>query len=205
MASTATGFWTEATLRDPKRQYRFIASFANLGESGCSWFVKSIDKPSISLTEASHEYLNHTFYYPGRVTWNSVSCTLVDPVEPDAAATMLQALKLAGYAPPNTAQDVNTASKSNSIKALGTVSISQIAADDNGLAPLERWELNNAWIKSVTFNGLDYSGDGLSEVTIEIRYDWATLTNHGNTFNKFDGGEFPLNPDEGIFKVGGDT
>lgn len=176
-------FWTDAVGQDPKRQYRFVAKFGGLGTLGCSWFVKSIDKPSVSLSEASHEYLNHTFYYPGRVTWNSVSCTLVDPLEPDAAATMMKAIEMAGYAPPTDPNALGTASKSASVAALGTVTILQLDGDGVDTKPIEEWKLHNAWIKSVNLSGLDYSGDSLSDVTIEIRYDWASLESHGVTEN----------------------
>ena len=171
-------FWTTATGKDPKRQYRFIAEFADIGDSGCKWWVKNIDKPNITLSEASHEYLNHTFYYPGRVTWNSISCTFVDPLDPDAAATMMQAIANSGYKPPDGPDSLGTVSKSNAIGSLGSVIITQLDGDG---AAIEKWKLNNAWIKSVSLSGLDYSGDSLSEVTIEMRYDWATLEAHGGT------------------------
>jgi len=176
------GFWTESVGKDPKRQYRFIAQFSGLG-GDCSWMVKNIDKPSVSLSEASHEYLNHTFYYPGRVTWNSVSVTLVDPVEPDATATMMNAMFDAGYKIPKgyvNEDDLSTVSKSSATSVLGEVVIRQIDSDGEDI---EVWKLRNAWIKSVTLSGLDYSGDSLSEVTMELRYDFASLVTHGNTAN----------------------
>tara|TARA_R110000787_G_scaffold10142_4_gene34769 strand:- start:149 stop:739 length:591 start_codon:yes stop_codon:yes gene_type:complete len=175
------GFWTQASgdnAMDPKRQYRFIVDFANLG-SDCQWLVKNIGKPSISLTEASHQYLNHTFYYPGRVSWNTVSVTLVDPVSPDATATMMNAINAAGYKVPSGPDQLTTVSKKASIASLGQVTITQFAGDGDTSNPVEEWILRNAWIKSVTLSGLDYSGDSLSEVTLELRYDYATLKRHG--------------------------
>ena len=166
-------FWTDGTAQDPKRQYRFIAEF---GVGDCSWMVKNVSKPNLSLSEASHEYLNHTFYYPGRASWNSISCTLVDPVTPDAAATMLGIIRDAGYEPPKSPTDLTTVSKKKSIESLVYVKIKQIDAEGNDL---EVWELQNAWLKSVDLSGLDYGGDSLSEVTLEIRYDFAKLTTHG--------------------------
>ena len=172
-------FWTSMT-KDPKRQYRFVMNLSGLGVAGCKWFVKSVDKPNLSLSEASHEYLNHTFYYPGRASWNSVSVTLVDPASPDAAATMMAAMKAAGYQPPSSDSAVATISKSKAITALGAVTIQQIDGDG---AAVEEWKLHNSWIKSVTLSGLDYSSDSLSEVTIEIRYDFAEMTVHGGAEN----------------------
>ena len=186
-------FWVNGQDQDPKRQSRFTAEFAGLG-GDCTWMVKNVDKPSVSLSEASHVYLNHTFYYPGRVTWNTIGVTLVDPVAPDATATMMAAINAAGYAPPKTAADLNTASKSKSLAALGEVKIKQINAEG---AAVETWILRNAWIKSVTLSGLDYSGDSLSEVSLEIRYDFATLKEHGESVNG------TVSKDQGLWDVSG--
>ena len=193
-------FWTTATgegAQDPKRQYRFIADFASLG-SDCQWLVKNVGKPSISLTEASHQYLNHTFYYPGRVSWNTVSVTLVDPVSPDAAATMMNAISVAGYVVPTGPDQLQTVSKKKSLEALGQVTITQFNGDGDTSNPVEEWILRNCWMKSVTLSGLDYSGDSLYEVTIELRYDYATLKRHGDTAN----GTTFLAADTAIWDVG---
>jgi len=40
---------------------------------------------------------------------------------------------------------------------------------------LEKWTLHNAWIKKIEFSELDYEGDDLTEVTVELRYDYAEL------------------------------
>ena len=189
-------FWTENTV-DPKRQYRFQAFLPYLGESGCTWFIKSVGKPNLSISEASHEYLNHTFYYPGRASWNTVSITLVDPVEPDAAAIMMSALEDAGYKVPSGPDQKSTMSKSNATDRLGEVEIRQF--DGTGENILEKWILKNAWIKNVSLGDLDYSGDGISEVTIEIRYDWAQMEAHGSVSNSSNIGT-ARSKDQGIFK-----
>jgi hypothetical protein len=49
-----------------------------------------------------------------------------------------------------------------------------IQVDANGNA-LETWLLNNAWLKSVNFGGLDYSSDDINEVSFTFRYDWADV------------------------------
>ena len=168
--------WTDSAAKDPKRQYRFQCVLPELGDSGCTWFIKNVDRPNVTLSEASHEYLNHTFYYPGRVSWNSISVTLVDPVSPDATAIMMGAIEAAGYKIPSSADNLTTISKASSTSKLGLVEINIVDADG---VIIEQWKLNNAWIKSVNLSGLDYSADALTTVTIDLRYDWATLWQHG--------------------------
>jgi len=171
-------FWTDSLVgagidrRDPKRQYRFIVELLNY-EAAAQWYAKSVTKPNLTISETSHTYLNHKFYYPGRVDWSEVSVTLVDPVSPDAAAETMAILEASGYVIPSRAEDVTTISKVRAVNALGGVKIKQI--DSEGVA-LETWELKNPFIKSFNLGDLNYESDGLSQISLGIRYDFATCT-----------------------------
>jgi len=85
------GFWTTSVSKDPKRNFRWLVIFPNMPH-GATWYAKKMVQPKFSLEEAKHNYLNHTFYYPGRVTWETITCTLVDPVTPHAQQHFLAAL-----------------------------------------------------------------------------------------------------------------
>ena len=71
-------FWSEANL-DPKRKFRWVVQIAGLGIG--EYIAKTVDKPKFEVSEEEHKFINHTFYYPGRVTWQEVSLTLFS--EPD--------------------------------------------------------------------------------------------------------------------------
>ena len=164
-------FWTEVTAdtKDPKRQFRFTLQITGFG-AGLIWFVKKINKPSFTISETPHKYLNHTFYYPGKLEWNTVTATLVDPVDPDVAATLSDLVQLSGYKPPGTPNETSTMSKGKSVGALQDVVITQI--DGNG-AFVERWTLRTAFIKDLKYGDLDYDGDDMTMVDVEFRYDFA--------------------------------
>jgi len=172
-----SNFWTDSLLGrdrlDPKRAYRFIVELNNY-DSGATWYAKSVTKPSISVTDTAHTYLNHKFYYPGRVEWSEISVELVDPVSPDAAAETFAILESAGYhIPTSTVQeagDLTTMSKTRAVNALGGVTIKQV--DSDGVA-LETWTLVNPFIKSVNLGDLSYENDALTSISLGIRYDYA--------------------------------
>ena len=171
-------FWSEnfsadAAMKDPKRKFRFIVKLNSIqGEGGQLWYAKTANKPSFTIAAAEHKYLNHTFYYPGPVTWNDVVITLVDPVEPDSTATLAGIVQQAGYKPPTTANDLTTMSKATAANALGAVTIDQIAADGT---VLETWTLWNSFITDLKFGDLEYGGDDLTELSVTLKYDWAQL------------------------------
>jgi len=163
-----SSFWSDHNT-EPKRQYRWVLNMGSVD----AWLIKKVGKPSFSITESKHQFINHSFYYPGRVEWEKISVTLVDPVTPDASKSMEAIVRAAGYKLPTDAQVAqNTISKGNSVRALGNVSIKQIDADGN---PIEEWKLTNAWVTSVKFGELDYSSDEMVEITLELRYDYAEL------------------------------
>ncbi len=135
-----------------------------------------MDKPGISVSETEHTYLNHKFYYPGRVDWSEVSVSFVDVVGSNGAAdVMLSLLNNAGYSVPTAADQDNanlhTLGKHSMNAQIGDVTITQVNAAGEDI---EEWILRNAFIKSVRLSGLDYGSEDMATVDISIRYDWAT-------------------------------
>ena len=108
----STNFGEDTTLNDPKRKFRFTVEFQGVAAAiggAVLWYAKTVTKPSFAIAAAEHKYLNHTFYYPGSVTWNDVSVTLVDPVEPDMAATLSDIVVSSGYSPPSDTNSLSMA------------------------------------------------------------------------------------------------
>ena len=154
----STNFGEDVTLKDPKRNFRFTVEFQGIqAEQGgaIAWYDKTAAKPSFTVENVEHAYLNHKFYYPGAVTWNTVSVEMVDPVSPDVTATFSDIIRLSGYAPPANATSLGSISKAKAAGALGTVIITQIDSDGR---PLETWTSGTHLLKIsnlVNFHGDD--------------------------------------------------
>lgn len=172
----STNFGEDSTLQDPKRKFRFIVEFQGIndqnGGGAVLWYAKTVDKPSFTINSAEHKYLNHTFYYPGSVTWNEVALTLVDPVDPDMTATLSDIVQASGYSPPTDANSLTTMSKAKSAAALGSVLIQQLNAEGS---PIETWTLWNSFISDLKYGELAYGDDELNELTVTLKYDWARV------------------------------
>ncbi len=170
-------FWSDHLGDDPKRAYRWILQVGSIP----AYVLKKCSKPSFAVTETPHKFLNHIYYYPGRVEWNTVTMTLADPVQPDVAATVANIIWNSGYHPaqnfPNLGMvQLETMGKRKSVNALGQ-ELQIVQIDDMGHA-IETWKLMNPWVKDVKFGELDYEADDLTNVELEIRYDWASLETH---------------------------
>ena len=180
-------FWTESLTSEPKRNFRFqitIGGFANKqgsDQQSVVWWAKKVTKPNFTIAEGKHVYLGHTFYYPGKVEWQEISMTLVDPVTPNGGAILMDLITQSGYVLPNkTEGSPKTLSKGKfgaDASGLGSFVIDQINSDGESI---EKWTLHGPFIKSLKFGDLDYENEDLSNIEMGIRYDWAEC-NTANT------------------------
>jgi len=189
---------TEELLKDPKRNFRFFINIQGIStENGGAmlWYAKQVAKPTFTLAEATHEYLNHTYYYPGKITWNAIEITMVDPGgNPDVVATLAGIVTGAGYNLPDTPDSakLTSMSKQKAAGALGQVKITQVDAEGQ---MVEEWTLWNAFVQEIDFGGtLAYGNDELTEIKLKLRYDWAEL----NTATE---GSAIVNPDTKFFDI----
>ena len=185
-------FWSTNNV-EPKRNFRFLVQFTGLadltnplGGEDVLWWAKTVTTPSFDVSEVTHDFLDNKYYYPGRVTWNEVSMTLVDPVSHDAVGQTNALLEAMGYVVPSNTTNLSSVSKENSGIALGVIVISILDVDGK---EIETWRLQNPFIKSAKYGDLDYSNDELRTITLGLRYDWATceITTPGGTkVNQFE-------------------
>lgn len=174
-------FWS-AIGPEPKRNYRWVVVFKpstadNLQQ--ISYALKKVNKPKGAFKEASHAYLNHKFYYPGRFEWEPISMAFASVTRPDANYLVNKVMLNAGYGVPSinasAGPQVATPGKRKFAGALGnTIDISQLDADGN---ITETWSIYNPFFTNVAFgDGLSYDNEEIVEITCNIRYDWAQLT-----------------------------
>ena len=178
-------FWTSA-LSEPKRKHRFILRIPDLivpngpleGQAFPEYLAKSVTKPSYTVSTTDHKFLGNTYYYPGAVTWNECTAVIVNSVAPDGNELLYQALQQMGYLKPDIQEDIfnqgrpaSTPNKFASLRTLGQVEFEELSGEGGTLGT---WKLQNAFITNVTFGDLDYAGEDLLDVTIQLRYDWAT-------------------------------
>ena len=191
-------FWsnTQLGVPEPKRNYRFLVYVGGFAP----WIAKKVTKPSFSVSEAEHTYINHKFYYPGRVEWSTIDVSFVDPGQPDSTQSVYNILRQSGYAPPVDPNDTITISKAAAVNSLGTIRIQTIGDQfqntgdttqlpstptplASGTEVLEEWVLYNAWLKDVKFGDLDYTSDDLVEITMTLRYHFALLNDDNKVNN----------------------
>lgn len=177
----------EANGFEPKRQFRFLVSFSQF--SNLQLMATKAEKPSYEISGVTeHRVLNHTFKFPGVVTWKDVKITFIDAMDPNTGSKFWNALQNAGYIPPTEASSLATGvTKISSTAALGQVKIQQldggsILLPGDGDAQFttagstnirEEWVLKNAFIKGVNWGALDYGTDDIVNIEVDLTYDFA--------------------------------
>lgn len=175
---TQTTFWGSKNSQ-PKRQHRFLFSFGKKGQQNQlpSWVVSNVTRPTVEVSTVEHQYINHSFKFPGRAKWNDITVTLKDPLTPDASQQLYSLLREAGYYPPVKGPEDKTMKQSFTKKsfadAIGDIKIQALNAAGD---PVETWTLNNPIIVSVDWGSFDYASEELVELSLTIAYDWAEIT-----------------------------
>lgn len=166
---------------DPKRSFRFLFYLSGQTEGQAStlrpYTVKQVKKPTFQMEGGPQvKYIQHTFKYPGRVVWQDVSVTVIDPGgAEDAGVALYNMLSRSGYSVPigDTAATKRSISKGEANKAIGSPKLEQINAAGQSI---EKWTLHNAFLSSVDFGEVSYDSDEIINITLNIMYDYATLS-----------------------------
>lgn len=171
--------WADVN-RAPKRANRFLLSAGNVPQA--MFTIQKVTLPNFSIDEAKVNFVSSTFYYPGKIEWQPISMTLVDPLLPDMSERFIQIVNQAGYTfpglngipaettDPNTPY-VSSFSKGAFTEAFGGLQIWQI----NSIGTvMSIWSLINPWIKSAKFGEQSMENSEILNIEIELRYDYAT-------------------------------
>jgi len=185
--------------KDPKRKNRFLIQMGNTAGSGYILDAKSVSKPKLNIEPKEYRMINHYYSYPGLVKWDPITITFVDNgnfsqeykdrnggtiVSTNHANTsdaLWEMLLASGYSTPNGRSGISQRAKSiSSPEKASTIDNSFGSAlrifqlDSNG-KKVESWELHNPIITKISWGDLNYSEDSLTEYSIDVKYDWATL------------------------------
>ena len=169
-------FWTESTL-DPVRKYRFrVSTPSSFSQVGGWWWAKSVDKPGYSFNTSEYQLTNHKFKFPGVLTWNDISITIIDDATDQMGSRAHSLLNNLGYiytAPIEKTGHYDAGAKKPELGG----SITDLVIEQlNGKGEtIEEWTLQGVFVKAVDFGQLAYSDDELVDIKIDISYDYATL------------------------------
>ena len=189
--------WWSTGTEEPNRQFRFTVTFTIPGDGAAkrkdlTFYAMKVDKPMFKVGEYSHKFINHQFNFPGRLTWDPLTITMVDIQSKGTAAPVQSEIfrkyvLQSGYDAwsldgDNAKTGKDGISKAAAIGALGTIQIQQLEALDSRVAatgathkPGDSWKLSNAFLTDVKFGSLDYGSEDAVQITMTVRFDDAEI------------------------------
>ena len=168
----ANNFWANPSL-EPKRTNRWVIY---MEDPFYSWIAKKVTRPNYQMTPVVHQWLNHQFKYPGRIQWQDITVSIIDPGSDEnqigSTLALYEMLLSAGYVFPENEDQTSSISKQGAVNALGQIRIQEL--DVTG-RPLEEFTLTNSFVTTVSLGELTYESEEIVSLDLTIAYDYATF------------------------------
>ena len=145
---------------EPKTKNRYIMYMEGIP----AYLDKTANRPTIAFEEIELNHINVKRWVKGKGTWETLECTLYDPVVPSAAQAVMEWVRLSHESVTGRDGYSDFYKKDITLNVLGPVG-----------DIVEEWTMKGAWIQTATFNDLDWATNDPVEVTLTLRYDYAIL------------------------------
>ena len=145
---------------EPKTKNRYIMYIEGIP----AYLIKTTGRPTITFEEIELNHINVKRFVKGKGTWETLECTLYDPVVPSAAQAVMEWVRLSHESVTGRDGYSDFYKKDITLNVLGPVG-----------DIVEEWTMKGAWIQTATFNDLDWATNDPVEVTLTLRYDYAIL------------------------------
>ena len=145
---------------EPKTKNRYIMYMEGIP----AYLVKTANRPTIAFVEIELNHINVKRWVKGKGTWETLECSLYDPVVPSAAQAVMEWVRLSHESVTGRDGYSDFYKKDVTLNVLGPVG-----------DIVEEWTLKGAWIQAAAFNDLDWATNDPVEVTLTLRYDYAIL------------------------------
>lgn len=145
---------------EPKRQHRWIFALEGID----SYLVSKANRPTITNGEKTIPWINSTRYLAGKFTFGDLSIELHDPIAPSGAQQVMEWIRThqemvsgrAGYA-----DFYKRDCQLKMLDPVGTV--------------VELWDFKGTFIKSATYNTVDYGSDEIMKIALTLKFDNCVL------------------------------
>lgn len=148
---------------EPLRKNRFLLRFpSDIGIS--EWMLQSASRPSINQQSVEIPFMNTSTFVVGRYTWDTIQCTLRDPIAPSASQAVMEWIRL-----------VSESVTGRQGYAAGYKRDVELELLDPTGVCMQKWILKNAWPSVTNFGTLAYNDDGLADITMTLVVDYCIL------------------------------
>jgi hypothetical protein len=167
---------TASSTLEPIRRNRWVMQFTAVPGGGdaenLAFAAHTAARPSITYNVVEHQRLNERFYIAGKPTWNEIPMTFFDFIQgPTSVSEILWNWNNAVYNPITGAMGFK-----NEYTTSGT-----LAMLDPAGGIVQVWNLFKIWPYTIGWGELSADDDGVAEVSVTFRYDYAVKGTDSDT------------------------
>ena len=145
---------------EPKRKFRWVFAVEGIDE----FLMKTAARTTINTEEQEINYINHTRYIAGKTKFDTISCTLHDPIAPSGAQQVMEWIRTHFESVSGRGGYADFYKRDCQLKLLDPVG-----------TVVELWDIKGAFLTAASFGDLDYGASDPTEISLTIRFDNCVL------------------------------
>ena len=145
---------------EPKRKFRWVFAVEGID----AFLMKTAARPTINTEEQEINYINHTRYIAGKTKFDTISCTLHDPIAPSGAQQVMEWIRTHFESVSGRGGYADFYKRDCQLKLLDPVG-----------TVVELWDIKGAFLTAASFGDLDYGASDPTEISLTIRFDNCVL------------------------------
>jgi len=150
-------FWTAF---EPVQTNRFIVYLDGIP----SYTIKNISLPTVESGEVVIDHINIQRYVKGKTKWSSFNLELYQPIVPSGAQAVMEWVRLSHESVTGRDGYSDFYKKDLTFNVIDPVG-----------AIVSEWVFKGCWITSSNFGEYDYANEGMVNIQLTIRPDYAVL------------------------------
>ncbi len=150
-------FWTAF---EPVQTNRFIVYLDGIP----SYTIKKISLPTVESGEVVIDHINIQRYVKGKTKWSTFNLELYQPIVPSGAQAVMEWVRLSHESVTGRDGYSDFYKKDLTFNVIDPVG-----------AIVSEWVFKGCWIQSSNFGEYDYANEGMVNIALTIRPDYAVL------------------------------
>lgn len=145
---------------EPKRKNRWIFAIEGID----AFILKTAARPSFTINEQEINFINAKRYIAGKMTFDTMSITLHDPIAPSGAQQVMEWIRTHYESVSGRAGYADFYKRDCQLKMLDPVG-----------TVVELWDIKGAFLTNANFGDLSYDGEEPADISLTLRFDNCVL------------------------------
>ena len=145
---------------EPKRKNRWIFAIEGID----AFILKTAARPSFTINEQEINFINAKRYVAGKMTFDTMSITLHDPIAPSGAQQVMEWIRTHYESVSGRAGYADFYKRDCQLKMLDPVG-----------TVVELWDIKGAFLTNANFGDLSYDGEEPADISLTLRFDNCVL------------------------------